>query len=88
MAPDLVTFIIVPNQLDQAFGSLFEIRSAPDEIFISGATVNDVLLIDEITASRLNANGKVVTTSDISTNKGLQSTPSVGTLNSTGGFSY
>jgi len=88
MAPDLVTFIIVPNQVEQGFGSLFEIRSAPDEIFISGATVNDVLLIDEITASRLNANGKVVTTSDISTNKGLQSTPSVGTLNSTGGFSY
>jgi hypothetical protein len=88
MAPDLVTFIIVPNQLEQAFGSLFEIRSEPDEIFISGATVNDVLLIDEITASRLNANGNVVTTSDISTNKGLQSSPSVGTLNSTGGFSY
>lgn len=88
MAPDLVTFIIVPNQTEQGFGSLFEIRSEPDEIFISGATVNDVLLIDEITASRLNANGNVVTTSGISTNKGLQSTPSVGTLNSTGGFSY
>jgi hypothetical protein len=88
MAPDLVTFIIVPNQAEQGFGSLFEIRSEPDEIFISGASVNDVILIDEITASRLNANGTVVTTSDMPTNRGLQSTQSVGTLNSTGGLSY
>jgi len=88
MAPDLVTFIIVPNQVDQGFGSLFEIRSEPDEIFISGATVSDVELIDEITATRLNANGRVVTTSDIPSERGLQSSQSAGTLNSTGGLSY
>lgn len=88
MAPDLVTFIIVPNQLEQAFGSLFEIRSEPDEIFISGANVSDVELIDEITATRLNANGRVVTTSDIPNDRGLQSSSSAGTINNTGGLSF
>jgi len=88
MAPDLVTFIIVPNQLEQAFGSLFEIRSEPDEIFISGANVTDVEIIDEITATRLNANGKVVTTSDLSTGRDIQSSPAAGITNSSGGISF
>jgi hypothetical protein len=42
LAPDLLTVVIVPNQSGQAFGSLFQISSAADEIFISGATVDDV----------------------------------------------
>lgn len=88
MAPDLVTFLIVPNQLEQVFGSLFEIRSEPDEIFISGATVADIEVIDEITASRLNANGRVVTTSNISANTGLQSSQQAGTITNTGGLSF
>ena len=40
MTPDLVTFLIVPNQTSQVFGSLYEIKSESDEIFISGATVD------------------------------------------------
>ena len=73
LAPDLVTVVIVPKQINQAFGSLFEIRSEADEIFINGATVDDVELIDEITASRLNANGSVVTSSSITNSTGIQS---------------
>ena len=42
LAPDLLTVVIVPNQSGQGFGSLFQINSAADEIFISGATVNAV----------------------------------------------
>ena len=41
LAPDLLTAVIVPNQSGQTFGSLFQINSAADEIFISGATVDD-----------------------------------------------
>lgn len=88
LAPDLVTFVVVPNQTNQSFGSLFEIKSEADEIFISGATVNDIEIIDEITASRLNASGKVITQSNISNDTGIQSSPSNGTINTTGGFSY
>ena len=73
LAPDLVTMVIVPKQVNQAFGSLFEIRSEADEIFINGATVDDVEIIDEITASRLNASGSVITSSSITNSTGIQS---------------
>ena len=63
VAPDIVNLVIVPKQEAQAFGSLFEIKSESDEIFISGATVDDVEVIDAITASRIKATGDVVTAS-------------------------
>ena len=55
MAPDVVTFVIVPEQVNQSFGSFYEIKSELDEIFISGATVNDIEIIDAVTASKLNS---------------------------------
>jgi hypothetical protein len=73
MAPDLVTFVIVPFQDSQSFGSLFEIKAEADEIFISGATVDNVEIIDAITASRLKSTGNVVTQAS-TTNVGIQST--------------
>ena len=53
MAPDVVTFLIVPEDASQTFGSLFEIKSEVDEIFISGATVNDIQIIDAVTANQI-----------------------------------
>ena len=61
LAPDLLTVVIVPNQSGQSFGSLFQINSAADEIFISGATVDDVSIITAIGANQLSASGTVVT---------------------------
>lgn len=72
LAPDLVTFVVVPNQESQSFGSLYEVKSESDEIFISGATVDDIDIIDAITASRLKASGTVISSSS-STNVGIQS---------------
>jgi hypothetical protein len=72
LAPDLVTFVIVPKQPTQAFGSLFEIRSESDEIFINSATVADIDIINEVTASRLSSTGNVVTATNTQ-NIGLQS---------------
>jgi len=72
LAPDIVTFVVVPNQSTQSFGSLFEVKSESDEIFISGATVDDIDIIDAITASRLRATGAVVTATN-SANVGIQS---------------
>ena len=71
-APDLVTMVVVPNQTLQGFGSLYEIKSESDEIFISGATVDNIEIIDSVTASRLKASGKVLTEAT-STNSGIQS---------------
>jgi hypothetical protein len=77
-APDLSNIVIVPKQSNQVFGSLFEIQSRSDEILISGATVDDIEIIDAITASRLKAGGRVVTQTT-TTNVGIQSS-------STGGY--
>lgn len=73
MAPDIVTFLIVPEDASQTFGSLYEIKSEVDEIFISGATVNDLQIIDAVTANRLMASGNILTNTS-STNVGIQST--------------
>ena len=83
LSPNLVTFIIVPVQLDQAYGSLQEIKSESDEIFISGATVENIEIIDAITAGRLRASGAVVT-SITSVSTGIQSNTSSSSSGSSG----
>jgi hypothetical protein len=55
VSPDLSNFVILPRQTTQAFGSLFEIQSGPDEIFVSGATVDDVEIVSAITANEVRA---------------------------------
>ena len=64
---------MVPDQSSQSFGSLYEIKSESDEIFISGATVFDVEIIDAVTASKLKASGSVVTATS-TVNTGINST--------------
>lgn len=71
-APDLASFVIVPVEGSAAFGSLYEIKSESNEIFISGATVADVELIDEITATELRSQGSIITET-ASVNTGIQS---------------
>jgi hypothetical protein len=71
----------VPNQITQGFGSLFEIRSEVDEIFINSATVANIEIIDQITATRLNASGNVVTSSETA-NTGITSSSSFTSSNS------
>jgi hypothetical protein len=55
VAPDISNIIIVPRQTSQSFGSLFEIQSGPDEIFVNGATVDDIVIVSAITASEVRA---------------------------------
>jgi hypothetical protein len=55
-SPDVSNIVIVPNQESQSFGSLFEIKSRSDEIFISGATVDDISIVSSINASELRIN--------------------------------
>jgi len=81
LAPDLLSVVIVPNQSGQSFGSLFQISGADDEIFISGATVDDVSIIDAISANQLAASGSVVT-STTDTTSSARSTSAVSTVTS------
>jgi hypothetical protein len=63
LAPGIVSFVIVPKQPSLSFGSLFEIISVSDRIFINGATVADIEIIAGITASNIqSANSTGVTT--------------------------
>jgi uncharacterized membrane protein YgcG len=80
LAPDISTFVIVPNAGSQTFGSLYELRSENDEIFISGAKVTDVQIIDAITASNLKASGSIVTST--SSDTGLSGTSTLGSASS------
>jgi len=82
LAPDLLTVVIVPNQSGQGFGSLFQISSASDEIFISGATVDDVTIIDALGANQLEASGTVVTSTTSITNT-TRSSSAVSSVTST-----
>lgn len=45
--------VIVPTDPTKTFGDLYEVRCAPNEIFVSAATVNDIEVIDALTAGAL-----------------------------------
>ena len=63
-APEVANFVIVPRSGSQAFGSLYQIKCRADEIFISTASVDNVEIIDQITANNLKADGNVITSVD------------------------
>ena len=89
LAPSISSIVIVPSDDLLSFGSLYEINSESDEIFISGATVENVEIIDTITATKLKSSGTVITASTEVSNTGIQSssTAYTSTIN-TGGSSY
>jgi hypothetical protein len=76
VAPDLANIVIIPRQSSQAFGSLFEIQSSPDEILISAATVDDIEIVSAITASEIG----------VRTNTSVQSENIQTTTYSSGGY--
>jgi hypothetical protein len=59
MTPDITNFVIVPNSIGE-FGSLYEITSQSNEIFINGTTVADIDIIDAITAAQLQTSGSII----------------------------
>ena len=61
-SPDISNMVLVPKQENQAYGSLVEIRAQPDEILVSAATVDNIEILYNITATELNLlNSQVVT---------------------------
>jgi hypothetical protein len=47
------SIVLVPNDPTMNFGDLYEIKSAPYEIFVNGATANDVVVIAALTPAQL-----------------------------------
>ena len=78
LAPDISIFIIVPNETTQTFGSLYEVKSESDEIFVSGTTLDNIEIIDAVTAAKIKSSGKVVSST---------SSTSTGVVSSTGASS-
>jgi hypothetical protein len=51
---DIVSSVVlVPLDQGQTFGDLYEIRSAPNQIFVNGATVDDIEVITALTSTNL-----------------------------------
>ena len=69
LAPDITNFVIVPRQTGLNFGSLLEIKSSNDQLFVNGATVDDIEIISGITASAIKS---VSNTSLVSTTTSQQ----------------
>jgi len=61
MTPDITNFIIVPLSSTSGFGSLYEVSCQGNEIFISGATTENIQVISAVTASQLNSSQPIIT---------------------------
>jgi hypothetical protein len=53
LAPDLISFVIVPTQTGQYFGSLFEIKCPSNSIFLSCATIENIQVVTGLSSSVL-----------------------------------
>jgi hypothetical protein len=53
MGSIISSVVLVPLNPLKSFGDLYEIRSAPNEIFVNAATVTDVEVIEALTQSNL-----------------------------------
>ena len=62
LSPNLASIIIVPTATTSLYGSLQQITASPDEILISCATVENIEVIDAITASQINLQINAVNT--------------------------
>jgi hypothetical protein len=56
LTPNVSSIIIVPADPTSMFGSLYQINAEANEILVSCATVDNVQVIDAITAAQINAN--------------------------------
>jgi hypothetical protein len=51
---DLISSVVlVPLDPQKSFGDLYEIRCAPNQIFVNGATINNVEVIEALTSSNI-----------------------------------
>jgi len=61
--PDITSFVIVPKQAGQYFGSLFEIQCPSNQIFISCAQASDIVIVSGLTSANLKTvTGNALTT--------------------------
>jgi hypothetical protein len=59
LVPNLASVLIVPVDGELAFGNYFQINAEPWEIITSAATVNDIDIVNAVTAAQINVNRMV-----------------------------
>lgn len=62
LTPNITNFVIVPVS-NSTFGSLYEISSQTNEIFINAATTENIEIVDAITSTALKTTSTIVTSS-------------------------
>ena len=88
LAGSVASFVIVPQDTQSTFGSLFQITSASDELFISGATTAEVEIVENLTRNNLQSTSSgsfVNNAGSTGTSTGLYSTTSGGSSLGGGG---
>lgn len=45
--------VLVPTDPGKYFGDMYEVRSQPNEIFVNGATIDNIVIIDALTSTNL-----------------------------------
>lgn len=90
LAGDVASFVIVPQDSEGTFGSLFQITSHSDELFINGATVDEVEIVDNLTRSNLGAGtGTLISgISSVGVNSGTSSSGTSSGSSGGGGSGY
>ena len=76
LAPTITNFVIVPRSGNLSFGSFYEIKAEADQLFISGATVDDIEIISGITSSNIKTSGDAMTSSTAIAQQTITSAPS------------
>jgi hypothetical protein len=59
VSPAIVNLVVVPSSSSLSFGGLFEITAGPDEIFISGATIDNIDIISTMSSTTINSVGNI-----------------------------
>ena len=73
LTPNITNFVIVPTGNTLSFGGLYEITAGPDELFISGATVDNIDIVTAITPTIINSLGNTSISSNVISNQALTS---------------
>ena len=73
LSPTITNFVIVPTGNSLSFGALFEVTAGPDEILISGATVDNIDIVTSLTPTILNTVGNINSVNNVIQSQALTS---------------